>query len=84
MMFLQNLDRSVINYINVLRLLLLIVFLTIFIKCYLITKENIITLVDCQRPSFGCKQIYDLYENIDCDGDGFLDHACINTATGNR
>ena len=45
--------------------------------------ENL-SLIDCERPSSGCQKSHDLYENIDCDGDGFLDHACINTATGKR
>ena len=41
-------------------------------------------LIDCQRPSTWCQKSYDVYNNVDCDGDGFLDHACFNTATGRR
>lgn len=37
----------------------------------------------CDRPASGCRVAHDVYQNIDCDGDGILDHVCtttINTA----
>merc|ERR1719245_377976 len=36
----------------------------------------------CERPS-GCESSTDVYSNIDCDGDGILDHVCMNP-NGNR
>ena len=40
-------------------------------------------LGQCQRPSSGCIQSYDIYKSVDCDGDGILDHAC-STAINNK
>lgn len=34
---------------------------------------------NCLRPTGnGCRQKYDQYVSVDCDGDGFTDHACWN------
>jgi len=38
----------------------------------------------CQRPSSGCVESYDIYKSVDCDGDGILDHACSTTINNNR
>ena len=38
----------------------------------------------CQRPSWGCDVSHDIYTNIDCDGDGILDHMCTTTINSNR
>ena len=41
-------------------------------------------LGQCQRPSSGCIESYDIYKSVDCDGDGILDHACSTTVNNNR
>ena len=42
-------------------------------------------LGQCQRPSCECCMNYwDIYESVDCDGDGILDHACSTTINNNR
>ena len=38
----------------------------------------------CNRPSSGCTASSDIYNSLDCDGDGELDHACSNTNNDNR
>ena len=38
----------------------------------------------CQRPSSGCYENHDVYANVDCDGDGTLDHACSTTLSNNE
>lgn len=30
----------------------------------------------CMRPNYGCDKSTDFYHTVDCDGDGFDDHAC--------
>ena len=47
--------------------------------------QNIFVLIgECPRPSPGCTASFDLYTNVDCDGDGILDHACSTTINENR
>ena len=42
-------------------------------------------LGQCQRPSCECcMNSWDIYESVDCDGDGILDHACSTTIDNNR
>lgn len=36
------------------------------------------SVFSCQRPSDWCKKPGSLYQQVDCDGDGVLDHACQN------
>ena len=43
-----------------------------------------ISIGQCQRPSSGCYGSNDMYNNVDCDGDGILDHTCHNTINYNR
>ena len=38
----------------------------------------------CDRPSSGCQDNGDIYANVDCDGDGILDHACSTTYDDNH
>lgn len=38
----------------------------------------------CARPASGCREPHDVYENVDCDGDGILDHVCTTTINANR
>ena len=42
------------------------------------------SFIECPRPHSGCKTSYHVYHNVDCDGDGILDHACFNTFSGKR
>jgi len=34
--------------------------------------------VPCSRPSQWCSHSGSVYKNVDCDGDGILDHACVD------
>ena len=44
-----------------------------------------ISIGHCQNPNPGlCKASHDIYKNVDCDGDGILDHACSTTINNNR
>ena len=38
---------------------------------------------ECHRPE-GCTKDHNLYRNVDCDGDGILDHACSSTNSDHR
>lgn len=38
----------------------------------------------CPRPPSGCYVSHDVYQNIDCDGDGILDHVCTTTINDAR
>ena len=43
-----------------------------------------ISIGQCQRPSSGCSKGHDRYKNVDCDGDGILDHACSTIINNDR
>ena len=43
-----------------------------------------ISIGQCQRPSSGCTESFDIYKSVDCDGDGILDHACSTTVNDDR
>ena len=44
-----------------------------------------ISIGQCQNPNPElCKASHDIYQNVDCDGDGILDHACSTTIDNNR
>ena len=43
-----------------------------------------ISIGQCQRPSSGCSKGHDRYKNVDCDGDGILDHACSTIFNNDR
>ena len=39
---------------------------------------------ECDRPHSGCRVGHDVYQNVDCDGDGILDHVCSTTINDNK
>merc|ERR1712226_1362161 len=41
------------------------------------------TRTTCARPSWGCYHGHDVYESLDCDGDGVMDHKCTTTINNN-
>ena len=38
----------------------------------------------CVVPGYWCDESNDMLTHLDCDGDGVLDWACVNNATGAR
>ena len=43
-----------------------------------------ISIGQCQRPIYGCSESHERYKNVDCDGDGILDHACSTIINNDR
>lgn len=41
-------------------------------------------VVECERPSDFCREPGSSYSHMDCDGDGILDHACIDDLGNKR
>ena len=52
------------------------VFQSLCTQCYIFSA--------CDRPTSGCQDNGDIYANVDCDGDGILDHACSTTYDDKR
>ena len=46
-------------------------------------KNSFVMFVDCDRPTSGCSQSYDVYWTGDCDDDGANDHVCSTTINDN-
>ena len=47
-------------------------------------EHNVTFFSACDRPTSGCQDNGDVYANVDCDGDGILDHACSTTYDDKR